>query len=488
MRWSIATTVLVTVADIATAASQRQSQSQRQAGKSSSFIRKSDLPIQSDNWVSVGEDVEFLSGTESSDFKTSNGGDQQNQNRLLQDVIRQQQGAFFDEAASRQQQQRKMGSSAADSEFNSPYSAQPFANGQNSYDEYQQAWRFLGFFTDCDAADYDDIYNDEGNGSQDEDLTGEGCQRYLIWAAYVDLNYSGGGIGEYQFWDRDKQGWDTTSCNYDSGGSGRCAKMDCHEESTDWSLLGLFKHKGYDDWMEQLFKHEGFCVWSEDEYNFMDATRNAWPQGCASTGKSYQGADIYYDLKPTDGGGMEIGLYSDTACTKTYSNSDLGGVQDIMGYNMLAEGGSGSGDNNNGDAADYSLSESLAAWESAFSAWKICQPCVAYDLKNVGYNANDDGARGENYKTYTYGCDDDYNCNGNNNEADFDCYDQAGYTNVNQCMKFMAKTDMLSATLRDLSLAGLQHSLVENTDTHTVSVRYEGELDIFACLFRMHTT
>jgi hypothetical protein len=28
-------------------------------------------------------------------------------------------------------------------------------------------------------------------------------------------------------------------------------------------------------------------------------------------------------------------------------------------------------------------------------------------------------------------------------------------------MKFMAKTDMLSATLRDLSLAGLQHSLVE---------------------------
>ena len=106
------------------------------------------------------------------------------------------------------------------------------------------------------------------------------------------LNYSGGGIGEYQLWDRDYQQWDTTSCNYDSGGSGRCAKMDCHLEDTEWSLLGLFKHQGYDDWMEQLFKHEGFCVWSEDEYSFMDATRNAWPQGCASTGKSYQGAEI----------------------------------------------------------------------------------------------------------------------------------------------------------------------------------------------------
>lgn len=61
------------------------------------------------------------------------------------------------------------------SQLSNPYSVQPFVNGESDYDEYQQAWRYLGFVIDCDS-NYDDDSSWDGG-------TGEGCQRYLIWAA-----------------------------------------------------------------------------------------------------------------------------------------------------------------------------------------------------------------------------------------------------------------------------------------------------------------
>ena len=61
------------------------------------------------------------------------------------------------------------------SQLTNPYSVQPFVNGESDYDEYQQAWRYLGFVIDCDSNMDDDSSWDGG--------TGEGCQRYLIWAA-----------------------------------------------------------------------------------------------------------------------------------------------------------------------------------------------------------------------------------------------------------------------------------------------------------------
>jgi hypothetical protein len=88
---------------------------------------------------------------------------------------------------------------------------------------------------------------------------------------YVDLNYQGGGIGEYQYWNRTSQTWDDSACQYGQQHNshddedGRCAKMDCHLDDTNFQLLGFFKHRSYDDWMEQLFKHEGMCVWSDEE-------------------------------------------------------------------------------------------------------------------------------------------------------------------------------------------------------------------------------
>lgn len=126
--------------------------------------------------------------------------------------------------------------------------AQSWADGVNQeWDDYQQAWRFLGFFIDCDDDSHwhydDDTYVQQYSGSGDEEYTASGCPRYVLWAAYIDPEYEGGGIGEYQFWNRDKQKWDATSCNYNAEENGRCAKMDCHTADTHWQLLGLYKHR-----------------------------------------------------------------------------------------------------------------------------------------------------------------------------------------------------------------------------------------------------
>jgi len=42
-------------------------------------------------------------------------------------------------------------------------------------------------------------------------------------------------------------------------------------------------------------------------------------------------------------------------------------------------------------------------------------------------------------------------------------YDDADYTNVNQCMKFKTKTEMLAADFRDIMLAHEQGNIVEFT-------------------------
>ena len=63
------------------------------------------------------------------------------------------------------------------------YSIQPFENGISEYDEYQQAWRFLGYMIDCHAGSDDDDWNGRRDLGSGDDVTGEGCARYVLWAA-----------------------------------------------------------------------------------------------------------------------------------------------------------------------------------------------------------------------------------------------------------------------------------------------------------------
>jgi hypothetical protein len=250
----------------------------------------------------------------------------------------------------------------------------------------------------------------------------------LLWAAYIDLDYSGGKIGEYKFYNHQDHKWDDTYC---VANNGRCAKMDCHLKTTHFKLLGFFKEPNYHEWMEQLFKHQGVCLWSDDEYSFMETGWKYWPCDCtATTVTDENGNLLYYDAKPMVEGRLGLGLFTDERCRYDYT-----GNMDTT--EVLQKGG--------GNVA--TLATSLTTWNDAFDVYKVCQPCKAY---NLGYNSDLNQGKG------------DRNGGDQENGGDaFDCYDDANYVNVNQCMKFKTKTEMIAADFRDLMLAHEQGNIVQ---------------------------
>lgn len=208
--------------------------------------------------------------------------------------------------------------------------------------------------------------------------------------------------------------------------------MDCHASDTSWSLLGFFKHASYDDWMEQLFKHEGMCVWNEKEYAFMKNARKAWPEGCTDSGVMRDGKNLYYDIKPKSGGRISLSLYVDTKCLTEYSD-DTDVVEDILGNFFVNNGGNShdSGDGGNYDFSGDSLQTSMNRWNAAFDVWTVCHPCVAHDIRNTDGSMYYNSYYGYNNNYYYYGNRElggEYAPEGEK----FECYDDAGYTNVNQ--------------------------------------------------------
>jgi hypothetical protein len=318
----------------------------------------------------------------------------------------------------------------------SEYEKQFIDGTETYYNDYSQAWRLLGFFIDCNAPrnNYKECGEDQQN-DQDQDSGDEpACQRYLMWAAYIDLNYSGGGIGEYQFYDRVNSKWDSSSCKAKDG---RCAKMDCHLKGTSFTLLGFFKEPNYHEWMEQLFKHAGVCIWSDEEYSYMQTDRHLWPCDCTSTDQlDEKGNILYYETKPMVEGRIGLGLYTDSRCSMDYTGKMS--VEDVLGEYAS------SSENDSEWGTVYSLEEDLTKWNNAFDAFKVCQPCKAYDL---GFNSDlKEGREGG-------GEDED--------GQSFDCVDDAGYTDVNQCMKFRTKTEMIPADFRDITIAHQQGTIVQ---------------------------
>jgi hypothetical protein len=255
------------------------------------------------------------------------------------------------------------------------------------------------------------------------------------------LDYQGGGAGEYQYFNTYTQEWDETAC--ETHGNGRCAKMDCHMTETHFTLLGFFKNADYDDFFEQLFKHEGVCLWKNDEYDFMDYYRTVWPQYCTASTISYQGNYLYYDIKPTSNGEMGIGLYTDSSCSAEYRG---GKSHD----NVLSQKDCSYDD----DCVnlDISLDSFLADWNSAMDTFRVCVPCASFAI-------DDDRRRTRGRKLNEGGDEEGQNYN-YDDDGHFQCDDEAGYTNVNQCMKFGTHTDLERASFEDVALATQQNTVL----------------------------
>lgn len=240
--------------------------------------------------------------------------------------------------------------------------------------------------------------------------------------------------------------------------------MDCHEYSSDnWQLLGVYKEAFYaDQWMEQLFKHAGYCLWDEDTYEFMQDYRESWPEGCMKSGATTSsGHALYIDLKPGAYGTMDWGLYEDAACMMEYQGND----KNV--YTLVAK------------LDDFLTGDYLSAWNQNMNSYKQCQPCRATDSRSSSYY------RHLSYYDKYYNNNNNNNGNNNNNddngdndpnEGYFTCEDDAGYTNVNQCMKFRTHTYLEVATWSDLQLATDQGGIVPinvNGKTYGIQQTFE---------------
>lgn len=367
------------------------------------------------------------------------------------------------------------------------YGVNFFAESSNTYyDGYQQAWRYLGWYVSCGHPS--DRYTASQEHSHDSNEGKEYgnmyCQRYLMWAAYVDPQYSGGGIGEYSFYDYTSQQWDETACT--NHGNGRCAPMDCHEmDTTTWELLGVFKEAVYfgnDAFFEQLFKHEGVCVWNNDDtYEFMsEAREDSWAEGCIQTYTSNDEGTgyLYIDLKPTYNGNMTYALYTDYICKTEYDGLSVS-VDSVAASMGLLYG-------------SY-----LDQWNDALEIYKVCQPCRAYNLQYSGggnknsyqsryskysngkyqyYSKSASASSGYGqYSKYRYSnrygngrelANDDYYYDPN--DGYFQCEDDADYTNVNQCMKFRTHAELEVATWEDLVAATNQGGILQINVSGTI--------------------
>lgn len=184
-----------------------------------------------------------------------------------------------------------------------------------------------------------------------------------------------------------------------------------------------------------------------------------WVSGCTQLEDAVDdnGNTLYYDTKPLPGGDMTYGVYTDTSCTieSSLTWSDVLSASDA--------------DNNGSNDKDGMPSiDSLDRWNSLLSDWKICQPCRAYNRVRTsdGSSHSSGGSDGsEDSGDYEDGDDGE----GGKDRWGFDCYDDAGYQNCNQCYKFQTQTDMEAASNYDLERATAQGTIL---GIHVDGTRY----------------
>mmetsp|Transcript_8578 Transcript_8578/g.9826 ORF Transcript_8578/g.9826 Transcript_8578/m.9826 type:complete len:558 (+) Transcript_8578:107-1780(+) len=258
---------------------------------------------------------------------------------------------------------------------NSNYEAYGYAgmaDPSQEYDKWQQAYRMLGGFIDCDHSKDDDDHK----SGDDEDLyeKEDACSRWMMWAAYVDPNYQGNGYDEYH-------------------GDTPVGELDCHKEDSDWVLLGVYREEFY-QYIEQISKH----LWAIDEYDYVVALAGLaymTNADCFYVGDTNNGEAIYAGVAPKAKGKFEMALYTDDYCIEP--NEDLGITFDYYGLTNNVQLQSQDGDDG-GYNDDYitnwweSTQEyTLENLNNVYETFKYCTSCVDYPTYQDGYFIGDYG-------------------------------------------------------------------------------------------------
>lgn len=245
-----------------------------------------------------------------------------------------------------------------------------YADPGDDYDMWQQAYRMLGGFIDCDHQKSEGS-GDQGGGSGDNG--NQACSRWMMWASYVDPNYQGYGYDEYF-------------------GDEPVGVLDCHKPDTEWVLLGVYRQEFY-QFIEQISKH----LWAIDQYEYVVALAGLaymTDDDCFYVGNDSSGNVLYAGVAPQPYGGYQMGLYTDAQClTKDESSGmtydDFGLQNDIY---------LGSKDQTNDDSYSwaydwwYDTQEyTLQQLNDVYDDYKYCTSCIDYPTYQDGYVIGDNG-------------------------------------------------------------------------------------------------
>lgn len=232
--------------------------------------------------------------------------------------------------------------------------------------------------------------------------------------------------------------------------------MDCHETGSHYKLIGVYKEDGLYDFHEQLFKHAGICLWGEgghndnednDLYESMTNHMEKWPNECTQLYLSdNNGSTVYLHTQPLPEGKLTYGLYSDENCSQL---SDFTFSDYLVKYYSTYYGSESKGWE---EAASWQ--QIFDTWNTGMEAFKVCHPCRAFSMtKNYD---EDNSQSGDRFLDYVEQNDGD----GQEEMWGYNCFDDAGYTNCNQCYKFETQTDMEVASAFDLARASAQGTIM----------------------------
>jgi len=274
------------------------------------------------------------------------------------------------------------------------------ASTSEYYDPFQQGYRMLGGFIDCD-------HGQDGSGSGDNNNNGgnnngdETCSRWMMWAAYINPNYGGGGRDEYFNYASDDDaaygynyGYDTSSSGSGNSSGNNVNGLDCHSPNTEWELVGVYREEFY-QYIEQISKH----LWAIDDYEYVVALAGLaymTDSDCAGVGNDSNGNYLYAGIMPYSGGMYAIGLYTDDVCLIPDTQSGL--TYDDFGQTSDLDLGS----EDDGCLDDDTLNTLYGYWEATqeytlellnevYSEFKYCTLCMDYPTYQDGYFIGDSG-------------------------------------------------------------------------------------------------
>mmetsp|Transcript_48976 Transcript_48976/g.56474 ORF Transcript_48976/g.56474 Transcript_48976/m.56474 type:complete len:633 (+) Transcript_48976:215-2113(+) len=244
-----------------------------------------------------------------------------------------------------------------------------YADPGDDYDMWQQAYRMLGGFIDCDHQKSEGSGDDGGSGDGND----EACSRWMMWASYVDPNYQGYGYDEYF-------------------GDEPIGVLDCHKPDTDWVLLGVYRQEFY-QYIEQISKH----LWAIDEYEYVVALAGLaymTDYDCFYVGNDSSGNVLYAGVAPQPLGGYQMGLYTDAQCLMNDESSGMT-FDDFGLQNDIYLGSKDETDDDSFswaydwwyDTQEYTLTQLNEVYEE----YMYCTSCIDYPTYQDGYVIGDDG-------------------------------------------------------------------------------------------------